>query len=272
MAERRMFAKTIIDSDAFLDMPISARLLYYDLGMRADDDGFVNNPKKIIRFVGASEDDLKLLALKKFIIPFESGVVVIKHWKIHNYIRKDTYSETKYKTEKSTLFLDENNAYTSEKPIPLQSRRRPVDDPSTQVRLGKDSIGKVSIDTIGGEQSPLPVDVDTKETPFDMFWEEYPKKVGKEAARKAFIKAKSKVDLNTILQAIKTQKTSEQWQRDNGQYIPNPATWLNQGRWQDELTICKENKPNTSPPKKQVQYRQVERDGEVVLEVIPEDE
>ena len=92
MAERRMFAKTIIDSDAFLDMPMSARLLYYDLAMRADDDGFINSPKKIMRFVGASMDDLNILAIRKFIIPFDNGVVVIKHWRIHNYIRKDRYS------------------------------------------------------------------------------------------------------------------------------------------------------------------------------------
>ena len=119
MAERRMFAKTIIDSDAFLDMPISARLLYYDLAMRADDDGFINSPKKIMRIVGASDDDLKVLATKKFIIPFESGIVVIKHWKIHNYISKDRYTETKYKDEKAMLQLDENNAYTLSEGKPL---------------------------------------------------------------------------------------------------------------------------------------------------------
>jgi hypothetical protein len=268
MAERRMFAKTIIDSDAFLDMPASAQSLYFHLCMRADDDGFINNPKRIQRMVNCSDDDLKLLLAKRFILAFESGVIVVKHWKIHNYIRKDRYIPTLYQSELASLSESKNGSYTER-----LSLGQPNDNQRlTQVRLGKDSIGKVSIDTIGGEQSPLPVDVDTKETPFDMFWEEYPKKVGKEAARKAFIKAKSKVDLNTILQAIKTQKTSEQWQRDNGQYIPNPATWLNQGRWQDELTICKENKPNTSPPKKQVKYRQVERNGEIVLEVIPEDE
>lgn len=132
MAERRMFAKTIIDSDAFLDMPVTARLLYYDLSMRADDDGFVNSPKKIMRMIGASQDDLSILGLRKFIIPFETGVVVIKHWKIHNYIRKDTYNETKYKEEKAELELDENNAY----------RRLTVDEPSTQVRLGKERLGK----------------------------------------------------------------------------------------------------------------------------------
>lgn len=107
-----MFAKTIIDSDAFIDMPVTARLLYYDLGMRADDDGFVNSPKKIMRMVGASQDDLAILISKKFIIPFDSGVVVIKHWRIHNYIQKDRYKETKYKDEKAMLIVKENDGYS----------------------------------------------------------------------------------------------------------------------------------------------------------------
>ncbi len=149
MAERRMFAKTIIDSDAFLDMPLSARLLYYDLSMRADDDGFVNSPKKIMRMVGASQDDLGILILRKFIIPFDTGVVVIKHWRIHNYIRKDMYHETKYKDELATLSLDENNAYTQSVTALLQpcdeERNEPVTIPSTQDRLGKVSIGKDSL-------------------------------------------------------------------------------------------------------------------------------
>lgn len=145
MAERRMFAKTIIDSDAFLDMPVTARLLYYDLAMRADDDGFVNSPKKIMRMIGASEDDLRILAIRKFIIPFDNGVVVIKHWRIHNYIRKDTYRETPYKEQKQMLELDENNAYRMRSvDEPLTIRGRPVDDPSTQDRIGKDRIGKVN--------------------------------------------------------------------------------------------------------------------------------
>jgi uncharacterized phage protein (TIGR02220 family) len=134
-----MFAKTIIDSDAFLDMPISARLLYYDLAMRADDDGFINSPKKIMKFIGATNDDMNILILRKFIIPFDNGVVVIKHWRIHNYIRKDTYNETSYKEEKAMLELDENKAYRL-------SSQLSVDGSSTQVRLGKDSIGKDSID------------------------------------------------------------------------------------------------------------------------------
>lgn len=112
MAERRMFAKTIIDSDAFLDMPLSAQSLYFHLAMRADDDGFVNNPKKIQRMIGASDDDCRLLIMKRFILTFESGVIVIKHWKIHNYIQKDRYKETLYTEEKNRLELDERNAYT----------------------------------------------------------------------------------------------------------------------------------------------------------------
>ena len=153
MAERRMFAKTIIDSDAFLDMPTSARLLYFDLGMRADDDGFINAPKKIMRMTGASDDDMRLLIAKKFVIPFENGVVVIKHWKIHNYIRTDRYVETKYKEQKALLKLDENNAYTLDTtclpvgiPVGIPSVNQVSGNWDTQVRLGKDSIGKDSID------------------------------------------------------------------------------------------------------------------------------
>ena len=137
MAERRMFAKSIIDSDAFLDMPLSAQCLYFHLAMRADDDGFINNPKKIQRMVGASEDDLKLLIAKRFIIVFETGVVVIKHWRIHNYIQKDRYHETNYIEEKSRLSIKDNGAYTMDTPCIQDGYNL-----ETQVRLGKDSKGK----------------------------------------------------------------------------------------------------------------------------------
>lgn len=138
MAERRMFAKTIIDSDAFIDMPLSTQALYFHLSMRADDDGFINNPKKIQRMIGASEDDLKLLIVKRFIIPFESGIVVIKHWKIHNYIQSDRYKETVYLEEKERLAVKENKAYTLKNEACIQN----VYNPDTQVRLeiGKDSL------------------------------------------------------------------------------------------------------------------------------------
>lgn len=135
-----MFSKTIIDSDAFIDMPSTARLLYYDLTMRADDDGFINNPKKIIRMTGASVDDMNVLILRKFIIPFESGVVVIKHWKIHNYIQKDRYKETNYKEEKAMISLDENKAYTLSIGTLDTNCIQHVSNMDTQVRIGKDRV------------------------------------------------------------------------------------------------------------------------------------
>lgn len=149
MAERRMFAKTIIDSDAFLDMPLSTQALYFHLSMRADDEGFINNPKKIQRMIGATEDDLKLLNAKNFIIPFESGVVVIKHWKIHNYIRTDRLKKTNYSEEREMLDVKENGAYTiasdllentdvSQMSVKCQSNVGIGKD-----RLGKDSIGNI---------------------------------------------------------------------------------------------------------------------------------
>ena len=158
MAERRMFAKTIVLSDAFLDMPLSARCLYFTLGMLADDDGFVNSPKSIMRQAGASTDDLNLLMVKRFILAFDSGVIVIKHWRIHNYIQKDRYKESKYIDEKATLTLDQNGAYTE----CIQD----VSTLDTQVRLGKDrvrlelgegSIGDVAPDTNVGHKPPKAV-------------------------------------------------------------------------------------------------------------------
>lgn len=111
MAQKRMFDKTITNSDEFLEMPDSSQNLYFHLSMNADDDGFVNNWKSIMRMTGHKEDDLKVLVAKQFIIPFDSGVIVIKHWRINNYLRNDRYIETKYKEEKSKLTLDDNLVY-----------------------------------------------------------------------------------------------------------------------------------------------------------------
>jgi hypothetical protein len=143
MAERRMFAKTIIDSDAFLDMPLSTQSLYFHLSMRADDDGFVNNPKKIQRMIGCSDDDLKLLMAKRFILVFESGVIVIKHWKMHNYIQKDRYKPTVYQVEKEQLELKKNGSYSLLNKPCIQNGY----SLDTQVRLGKDrlELGKDSL-------------------------------------------------------------------------------------------------------------------------------
>ena len=144
-----MFAKTIIDSDAFLDMPMSTQALYFHVSMRADDDGFINNPKRIQRMIGASDDDLKLLIAKSFIIVFESGVVVIKHWKIHNYIQSDRYKPTVYAEEKSLLDVKKNKAYTLINGECIQNGY--ITD--TQDRVGKDRLGKDRLgkDSIEGE-------------------------------------------------------------------------------------------------------------------------
>ena len=142
MAERRMFAKTIIDSDAFLDMPLSAQALYFHLSMRADDDGFINNPKKLQRLIGCADDDMRLLVAKAFIIPFESGVVVIKHWRINNYIRNDRYKPTNYTEEMAQLQVKENGAYTEKLPLGIPNGYQT----DTQYRLGKDRLDKNSIE------------------------------------------------------------------------------------------------------------------------------
>lgn len=141
-----MFAKTIIDSDEFLDMPLSTQALYFHLSMRADDDGFINNPKKIQRSIGATDGDAALLVAKKFIIPFASGVVVIKHWRINNYLRNDRYHETVYQEEKKALSIKKNGAYTLGKGDDCQPVGIPVvDQRYTENSIDKDSIGKDSI-------------------------------------------------------------------------------------------------------------------------------
>lgn len=141
MAERRMFSKTIVDSDAFLEMPLSTQALYFHLSMRADDDGFLNNARKIQRIIGASDDDLKLLVMKRFVIAFDDGIIVVKHWRMNNYLRKDRYTPTVYQDEFAMLSIKDNGAYTISDTagIPLGNHCE------TQVSIGKDSIGKVSI-------------------------------------------------------------------------------------------------------------------------------
>lgn len=112
MANKRMFSLSIVDSDAFLDLPLSTQALYFHLNMRADDDGFISNPKKISRTIGASEDDLKLLIMKRFVLVFEDGVIVIKHWRMHNTIQRDRYKKTNYIDDLKQLSIKENGAYT----------------------------------------------------------------------------------------------------------------------------------------------------------------
>ncbi len=144
MANKRMFSKQITTSDAFVEMPVSSQLLYFHLNMEADDDGFVANPKRMIRMLNVGEDDFKILIAKRFILPFESGVVVIKHWLLHNAVRKDMYKETQYLEEKNMLKIKDNGVYT-------EVRNESVT--SSLHRLDKDRLDKVKLDKNTPEQS-----------------------------------------------------------------------------------------------------------------------
>ena len=235
MAERRMFAKTIVTSDAFLDMPPTARCLYFTLGMFADDDGFVNNPKSIMRQVGSTTDDMNILIAKKFVLAFDSGVIVIKHWRIHNYIQSDRYHATKYQEELDTLMLDENKSYTT-KPLEIPMDTECIHDVSivdTEVRLGKDSIGKDSINIRAIKEE------------FESLWKLYPKKQGKEKAYGYYHKArKSGTTYEEVENGINAYVAYIRAKQVDAQYIKMGSTFFSQKAWQDDWTVVKRGSGN----------------------------
>jgi len=164
MSQRRMFSPDIVQSEEFITMPISSQALYFHLGMNADDDGFIQ-PKITMRILGANDDDLKVLLAKRFLLSFDHGVVVIKHWLIHNMIRADRYKETRFKKEKKQLFIKENKAYTDKNIPGCQIGNQPV----PQVRLGKVRLGKVNIyitDELKNKYPPSMI------TDFTLYWDE----------------------------------------------------------------------------------------------------
>ena len=153
MAERRMFTTKIVESDPFTEMPLSAQALYFHLNMAADDDGFVNNPQKIRRSVAASSDDFEMLVAKRFLLIFENGLVLIKHWRMHNSIRKDRYKPTQYQEQLLSVHVIGDGAYTEKKALQsdeddcgnqLTTKWQPTDNQW----LPQDSIGEVSIDKV----------------------------------------------------------------------------------------------------------------------------
>lgn len=195
-----MFTQKIVDSDAFLDMPLSTQALYFHLNMHADDDGFVNNPKKIQRVIGASLDDLKLLIAKRFILVFENGVIVIKHWRMHNLLRKDRYNPTQYQDQMERLELKDNGAYTEKSPEPLEIKESESmattwqpDGNQMAHRIGKDRIGKDRIGEVRGEES---VETATCQQIVDLYHSicvSYPSVKTLSEARKKAIRARLKV-------------------------------------------------------------------------------
>jgi len=156
---RRMFSADITNTDVFLDMPQGAQLLYFHLGMNADDDGFIASPKMVMRVIRSGDDDLKLLFAKKFLLPFDSGICVVKHWRINNQIRKDRYRETKYTKEKLSLFIRDNGTYTfnPENALPVPKGHftvLDVDSGNQMATDGQPRLDKVSIVKVN-EELPL---------------------------------------------------------------------------------------------------------------------
>ncbi|HAP3317693.1 TPA: DNA replication protein [Enterococcus faecalis] len=236
-----MFAKTIIDSDAFLDMPLSTQSLYFHLSMRADDDGFINNPKKIQRMVGCGDDDLKLLMAKRFILVFDSGVIVIKHWKIHNYIRNDRYKPTLYQEEKAELAEKNSKAYTfktevieSEKHLGIPDDNRMGNQMDTQVRLGKDRLVKDKKKNSVEPSSTMP-------ELFEKVWKTYPKKTNKKKAREQFLKKfKTEEDLESFKKGYKDYLA---YIKLNDWYHPQELfRWIRDDRYNDEYDLSQTNK------------------------------
>ena len=241
MAERRMFAKTIIDSDAFLDMPLSTQSLYFHLSMRADDDGFINNPKKIQRMVGCGDDDLKLLMAKRFILVFDSGVIVIKHWKIHNYIRNDRYKPTLYQEEKAELAEKNSKAYTFKTEVIESENHLGIPDGNcmgyqmdTQVRLGKDRLVKDKKKNSVEPSSTMP-------ELFEKVWKTYPKKTNKKKAREQFLKKfKTEEDLESFKKGYKDYLA---YIKLNDWYHPQELfRWIRDDRYNDEYDLSQTNK------------------------------
>lgn len=230
MAERRMFAKTIIDSDAFLDMPLSAQALYFHLSMRADDDGFVNNPKKIQRMIGASDDDYKILIAKSFVLLFESGVIVIKHWRINNYIQKDRYKGTVYTEEKDFLTVKDNGAYT----LCIQDGYKT----DTQVRLGKVRLGKDSNNNNINNKSSA------KSTPTPVY---YPSNLELDKAFKDYIAFRKQIKATmtdrAIELAIKKLETLSNRDDDTAIQILNQSIM---NGWKGLFSLKQDNKSSAS--------------------------
>ena len=216
MANRRMFSKTITNSSQFLMMPQSSQNLYFHLGMNADDDGFCEH-FTIMRMTESKPDDLKVLNAKGFIKVFDDKVLVIVDWKENNYLRSDRYTPSKY--------LEIYKEELKELSIGIPNVNQLVDRRDTQDRLGKDRLGKDKENTTENSES------------FNKFWTNYPNKKGKRIAEKIWDKLKPDKSLieKIISSVLEHIEFDEQWKKDDGRFIPHPATFLNQGRWEDEI-------------------------------------
>lgn len=253
MAEKRMFSLSVVDTDWFLDLPLSTQALYFHLNMRADDDGFVDAPNSIVRKIGASKNDFDLLVAKRYVLKFESGIIVIKHWRMHNTIRQDRYKPTQFQEELKTLSIKENKSYTDWQPSGNQTETKCSQNVSADIDIDLDIDKELDINKLYLGQKTCE-DTSKKEELFESFWKVYPRKVGKEKCRNWFKSHKPNEDLvQKMIEAVDEQKKSKQW--SDPQYIPHPYTWLNQGRWEDELTPTKDS-TFQSAPKNPIQWEE----------------
>ena len=261
MAEKRMFSLSVVDTDWFLDLPLSTQALYFHLNMRADDDGFVDAPNSIVRKIGASKNDFDLLVAKRYVLKFESGIIVIKHWRMHNSIRQDRIKHTQFQEELGRLRIKENGSYTDNfedmttkcQPNDNQVSTKCIQNVSTDIDIDLDIDKELDINKLYLGQKTCE-DTSKKEELFESFWKVYPRKVGKEKCRNWFKSHKPKEDLvQKMIEAVEEQKKSKQW--SDPQYIPHPYTWLNQGRWEDELTPSKDS-TFQSAPKNPIQWEE----------------
>lgn len=175
MAERRMISKKITDTDAFLDMPLSTQALYFHFIQNADDDGFVGSPNSIVRKIGANKNDYDLLIVKRFIIQFDSGICVIKHWRIHNYIQTDRYVPTTYTKEKASLVVEENKSYTEcIQDVSIMETQYSID----QISIDKSNNNMLSSSTQNEQDSPKEITIDVI-SQFEIFYKLYPCSISK---------------------------------------------------------------------------------------------
>ena len=253
MAEKRMFSLSVVDTDWFLDLPLSTKAIYCHLNMRADDDGFVDAPNSIVRKIGASKNDFDLLVAKRYVLKFESGIIVIKHWRMHNTIRQDRYKPTQFQEELKTLSIKENKSYTDCQPSVNQMETKCSQNASADIDIDLDIDKELDINKLYLGQKTCE-DTYKKEELFESFWKVYPRKVGKEKCRNWFKSHKPNEELvQKMIEAVEIQKKSKQW--SDPQYIPHPYTWLNQGRWADELTPSKDS-TFQSAPKNPIQWEE----------------
>ena len=242
MARRRMFSLDIVDSDQFTDLPPTARLLYYELGVRADDDGFVGNPRKITRFAECSEDDIKMLEDKGFIYMFDSGVLAIRHWTVNNQLRGDRYHETYYKEEKKKVFMNtDNKTYYvfDDNGLPDGLPLVALD----KIRIEKTNEEEKKEEELNSEKQKeeeynsfdlSDIDLETKRQ-FEFLWDKYPKKIGKSAALYYYNKAiKNGESFDAISEGLDNYIKYIEENGTQDLFIKNASTWFKSECWNDE--------------------------------------